>query len=121
VATKVILVDDFDGHDGEDVVKRDFEFADATYTIDLGEDNYKRLQEALDVLNPYLEKATRVKQAGRARKAPADTTRRLRGYSNSDVRDWARQEGIEISSRGKIGDDIYDKFIAAHPDAQPDD
>jgi hypothetical protein len=114
------MVDDFDGHDGEDVAKRDFEIAEATYTIDLGDENFKKLQEAIEALRPYLEKATRVKQAGRARRAP-DTAPRLRGYSNSDVREWARREGIEVSARGKIGDEVYEKFIAAHPDANPDD
>lgn len=122
MATKVILVDDFDGHDGEDVVKRDFDVADATFTIDLGDDNYAKLQAALGALTPFLEKATRVRQAGRSRRAAADTTSpRLRGYSNSDVREWARQEGIEVSVRGKIGDEVYEKFIAAHPDAAPGD
>jgi hypothetical protein len=115
------MVDDFDGHDGEDVAKRDFEIAETTYTIDLGDENFKKLQEAIEVLTPYLEKATRVKQAGRARRATPDTAPRLHGYSNSDVREWARQEGIEVSSRGKIGDEVYEKFIAAHPDANPDD
>jgi hypothetical protein len=121
VATRVIMVDDFDGHDGEDVAKRDFEIGETTYTIDLGDENFKKLQEAVDVLTPYLEKAVRVKQAGRPRRAAADTTPRLHGYSNSDVREWAREEGVEVSSRGKIGDEVYEKFIAAHPDASPDD
>lgn len=120
MATRVITVDDFDGHDGEDVAKRDFEIAESTFTIDLGDENFKKLQEAIEVLMPYLEKAKRVKQAGRARR-PADVAPRLRGYSNSDVREWARQEGIEVSSRGKIGDEVYEKFIEAHPDANPDD
>ncbi len=116
------MVDDFDGHDAADVAKRDFEIAESTYTIDLGDENFKKLQEAIEVLRPYLEKATRVKQAGRPRRAAAaDTLPRLRGYSNSDVREWARSEGIEVSSRGKIGDEVYEKFIAAHPDANPDD
>jgi hypothetical protein len=120
VATKVIMVDDFDGHDGEDVTKRDFEVADATYTIDLGDENFKKLQELLEGLTPYLDRAVRVKQAGRARKAP-DASPRLRGYSNTDVREWASAEGIEVSSRGKIGDEVYEKFIAAHPDANPEE
>jgi len=115
------MVDDFDGHDGEDVAKRDFEIAETTYTMDLGDENFKKLQEAIEAIAPYLEKAVRVKQAGRARKAATDTAPRLRGYSNSDVREWAREEGIEVSSRGKIGDEVYEKFIAAHPDANPDD
>lgn len=121
MATKVITVDDFDGHEGEDVAKRDFEVAGTTYTIDLGDDNFKKLQEVLEALRPYLDKATRVKQAGRARKAPSEATRRLRGYSNTDVREWAAREGIDVSSRGKIGDEVYEKFIAAHPGAEPED
>jgi hypothetical protein len=115
------MVDDFDGHDGEDVVKRDFEVAEVTYTMDLGDENFKKLQEVLEALKPYLEKATKVKQAGRARRAAPDTAHRLRGYSNSDVREWAGREGIEVSSRGKISDEVYEKFIAAHPDANPED
>ena len=120
MATKVVMVDDFDGHDGEDVAKRDFEVSGVTYTIDLGDENFKRLEELLDTLAPYIEKATKVKQAGRARKSTADTAPRLRGYSNSDVREWAAAEGIEVSERGKIADEVYEKFIAAHPDAHPD-
>jgi hypothetical protein len=121
VATKVITVDDFDGHDGEDVAKRDFEVADVTYTIDLGDENFKKLQEVLEELRPYLEKAAKVKQAGRPRKATPESARRLQGYSNTDVREWANREGVEVSSRGKIGDEVYEKFIAAHPSAKPED
>lgn len=121
MATKVVMVDDFDGHEGEDVAKRDFEVAHVTYTIDLGDENFKKVEEALEALRPYLEKATEIKQGGRTRKTAHEAARRLRGYSNSDVREWANQEGIEVSSRGKIGDDVYEQFIAAHPDAKPED
>ncbi len=121
MATKVITVDDFDGHDGEDVAKRDFEVAGVTYTIDLGDENFKKLQEVLEALWPYLEKAAKVKQAGRPRKTTAEGPPRLQGYSNTDVREWASQEGVEVSSRGKIGDEVYEQFIAAHPSAKPED
>jgi hypothetical protein len=122
MATKVITVDDIDGYEGEDVTKRDFEVGETKYTLDLSDANFKKLQEALELLAPFLEKATVVKQAsGRPRKGAADTTPRLRGYSNSDVREWASREGIEVSARGKISDEVYDKFIAANPDAKPVD
>ncbi|GLW67649.1 hypothetical protein Arub01_58920 [Actinomadura rubrobrunea] len=121
MATKVVMVDDIDGYDGEDVAKRDFEVAGAKFTIDLGDANYKRLQEALDMLAPFLEKATVVKAAGRSRKSAADTSPKLRGYTNTDVREWAKENGIEVSVRGKISDEVYEQFIAAHPDARPDD
>src|SRR4051794_36907010 len=120
MATKVVMIDDIDSYEGEDVTKRDFEVGDTTYTIDLGDANFKRLKEALDLLAPYLEKATVVKQAGRSRKSGADSSPRLRGYANSDVREWANSEGIEVSARGKIADEVYEKFIAAHPDAKPE-
>lgn len=120
MATKVITVDDIDGYDGEDVVKRDFEIAGTTYTIDLGDANLNKLQEVLDALAPYLEKANEVKPAGRGRKSAPEAPR-LRGYTNSDLRDWADREGIEVSARGKIADEVYEKFIAAHPDAKPED
>ncbi|ACY96363.1 MULTISPECIES: histone-like nucleoid-structuring protein Lsr2 [Thermomonospora] len=119
MATKVVLVDDIDGHEGEDVAKRDFEVAGAQFTIDLGDANYKKLTEVLEALAPYLEKATTVKRATRARKS-ADAAPRLRGYSNTDVRQWAQAQGIELSERGKIPDEVYEQFIAAHPDAKPE-
>ena len=121
MATKVIMVDDLDGHDGEDVTRRDFEISGTTYAIDLGDENFKRLEELLTALTPYLEKAVRVRQAGRPRKTTADAGRRLPGYSNTDVRAWATEQGIEVSERGKIADEVYEKFLAAHPDARPDD
>jgi nucleoid-associated protein Lsr2 len=121
VATKVITVDDIDGYDGDDVAKRQFEVGNATFTIDLGEGNFKRLQELLDGLAPYLEKASEVKQAGRTRKSATDSGPRLQGYTNTDVRAWAGREGVEVSVRGKIADEVYEKFLAAHPDARPED
>ncbi|MBA9003313.1 MULTISPECIES: histone-like nucleoid-structuring protein Lsr2 [Thermomonospora] len=119
MATKVVMVDDIDGYDGEDVAKRDFEVAGAQFTIDLGDANYKRLVETLEALAPYLEKATTVKRAGRARKS-ADAAPRIRGYSNTEVREWAQAQGIEVTARGKISDEVYEQFIAAHPDARPE-
>ncbi|SEG23840.1 Lsr2 protein [Thermomonospora echinospora] len=119
MATKVVMVDDIDGYDGEDVAKRDFEVAGTQFTIDLGDANHKRLTETLEILAPYLEKAVVVKAAGRSRKSNADVTPRLRGYTNTDVREWAKREGVEVSVRGKIADEVYEQFIAAHPDARP--
>jgi len=119
MATKVIMVDDIDGYTGEDVAKRDFDLGGATYTIDLGDANHKRLHEVLEALAPFLDKAAAVKQAGRARKPAADTAPRLQGYTNSDVRSWAQEQGIAVSARGKIADEVYEAFITAHPDAKP--
>ena len=119
MAKKVITVDDIDGYDGDDVAKREFEVGGTKYTIDLGDANFKKLQEVLDALAPFVAEAVEVKQAGRARRS-ADSAPRLQGYTNGDVREWAKGEGLEISTRGKIADELYEKFIEAHPDARPE-
>ncbi|TNY36693.1 histone-like nucleoid-structuring protein Lsr2 [Thermomonospora catenispora] len=122
MATKVVMVDDIDGYDGEDVAKRDFEVAGTRFTIDLGDANYQKLLETLETLAPYLEKATTVKRAGRSRaRKSADAAPRIRGYSNTEVREWARAQGLEVGDQGKISDEVYEKFIAAHPDAKPEE
>ncbi|GAA2722067.1 hypothetical protein GCM10010439_13670 [Actinocorallia aurantiaca] len=119
VATKTIVVDDIDGYDGEDVTRREFEVGGGKYAIDLGDANYKKLHELLAELAPYVEKAAVVKQAGRSRKSASEPAPRLQGYTNTDVRAWAAEQGIEVG-RGKIDDEVYDRFAEAHPDARPD-
>jgi hypothetical protein len=117
MAEKVIRVDDIDGSEGDDVVKRDFEVLGRTFTIDLSDDNYKRLNEMLDALAPFIENAAEVKPAGKGRKS---RTAKIKGYTNGDVREWALRQDIEVSERGKISDEVYAAFIEAHPDAKPD-
>ncbi|GAA4510514.1 hypothetical protein GCM10023191_073260 [Actinoallomurus oryzae] len=75
MATKTIKIDDIDGRDGNDVSKRDFELGGVTYTIDLGDANFEKLQELLDQLTPYMQNAVKAK-AGRARKNTQDTPAR---------------------------------------------
>ncbi|MCD0449807.1 Lsr2 family protein [Actinocorallia sp. API 0066] len=120
MATKTIVVDDIDGYDGEDVTRREFELGGSKYAIDLGDANYKHLTDLLASLAPFVERAAEVKQAGRSRRSSADTAPRLQGYTNTDVRAWAVAQGVEVSARGKIADEVYDAFVVAHPDARPE-
>ncbi|MBW8483417.1 histone-like nucleoid-structuring protein Lsr2 [Actinomadura parmotrematis] len=117
MAEKVIRVDDIDGSEGGDVTKRDFEVLDRTFTIDLSDDNHRRLTEALELVGGFVAKAVEVKAAGRGRKSAAPA--KVKGYTNNDVREWANGNGVEVSERGKIADEVYAAFIEAHPDAKP--
>ncbi|MGK5555651.1 histone-like nucleoid-structuring protein Lsr2 [Actinomadura kijaniata] len=118
MAEKVIRVDDIDGSEGSDVSKRDFEVLGRTFTIDLSDDNHKRLVETLETLNLFVEHATEVKAARKGRKSTSAV--KLKGYTNADVREWAMSNDIEVTERGKISDEVYAAFIEAHPDAKPD-
>lgn len=115
MAQKVILVDDLDQSEGDDVARREFPLLNRTFAIDLSDANHQRLSEALAFIEEVLEHAREVKQSSRAKKA-ADTSPRLRGYTFSDVRAWAREQGLEVPARGKLPDEIIEQFIAAHPE-----
>jgi hypothetical protein len=42
------------------------------------------------------------------------------GPTSAEVRAWAVAEGITVSSRGKLGREIWDAWHAAHPEPAPD-
>ncbi|WP_018656421.1 histone-like nucleoid-structuring protein Lsr2 [Actinomadura flavalba] len=117
MAEKVIRVDDIDGSEGTDVAKRDFGVLERTFTIDLSDENYKRLSATLETLELYIAKAVPVKPAGKGRKGGAAA--KVKGYTNGEVREWAKAAGVEVSERGKISDEVYAAFIETHPDAAP--
>ncbi|MEU6412184.1 Lsr2 family protein [Microbispora sp. NPDC046933] len=119
MAQKVILVDDLDHSEGDDVARREFPLLNRTFSIDLSDANQQRLSEALAFIEEVLENAREVKQASRSKKA-ADTSPRLRGYTLTDVREWAREQGLDVPARGKMADEVIEQFIAAHPDAAED-
>ncbi|MEU7689678.1 Lsr2 family protein [Microbispora hainanensis] len=120
MAQKVILVDDLDHSEGDDVARREFPLLNRTFAIDLSDANHQRLSEALAFIEEVLENAREVKQASRSKKA-ADTSPRLRGYTLTDVREWAREQGLDVPARGKMADEVIEQFIAAHPDASTED
>ncbi|GAB3150664.1 histone-like nucleoid-structuring protein Lsr2 [Microbispora hainanensis] len=120
MAQKVILVDDLDHSEGDDVARREFPLLNRTFAIDLSDANQQRLSEALAFIEEVLENAREVKQASRSKKA-ADTSPRLRGYTLTDVREWAREQGLDVPARGKMADEVIEQFIAAHPDISTGD
>ncbi|MFC0865383.1 Lsr2 family protein [Sphaerimonospora cavernae] len=120
MAQKVILVDDLDLSEGDDVARREFPLLNRTFAIDLSDANHQRLNDALAFLDRVMENSREVKQASRSKKA-ADTSPRLRGYTLTDVREWAREQGVEVPARGKVSDEVVERFIAAHPEAAATD
>lgn len=113
--TIVTLVDDLDGGTADETTS--FGLDGATYTIDLSEKNATVLREALA---PFVASARRT--GGRATrrtstpaKAAAGTARRS---SSSDetaaIREWARNNGYQISDRGRIASTVVDAYNKAH-------
>jgi len=103
----VILVDDIDGSDAAETVS--FGLDGTRYEIDLNSGHAQELREQLDL---YVGKARKVaapaSRAGRARRTGANDAR------NKEIRDWAREKGLDVNERGRIPVGIVAKFEAAN-------
>lgn len=102
---RVILTDDIDG--SEDARTVEFSFGKVDYTIDLSEANVAKLEEALA---PFIEKAERVTRR-RGKKAVAP---RARQGGSAGIRVWARENGYEVSDRGRVPAEVIAAYEAAN-------
>ena len=113
VAQKIqtLFIDDLDGSAAEGTVR--FGLDGAEYEIDLNADHAKELRDALA---RYVSAARRT---GGTAKRPAVPGRR-RGWANgvntTEVREWAKSQGIEVKDRGRIPAELVVKFKAASQD-----
>ncbi len=110
--TRVYLVDDLDGSE-DDVTTVHFALDGRDFEIDLSARNDERLREKLarfvDAATPV--KSPKASSAKRTAKAAVASTGRDQAQV---IRDWARSNGFEISTRGRISKAIQDAFNSAH-------
>ncbi len=103
----VILVDDIDGSDAAETVP--FGLDGTQYEIDLNSGHARELREQLDL---YVRKARKAigpaSRTGRGRRTGANDA------GNKEIRDWAREKGLDVSERGRIPADIVAQFEAAN-------
>jgi hypothetical protein len=79
------------------------------YEIDLNAGHAKELRDALAL---YVDAARRV--GGSARKSANGSRRgRAGALDTTEVREWARAQGIEVKDRGRVPADVVAKFRAA--------
>ena len=108
--TRTFLVDDLDGSTA-DVENVRISLDGTNFEIDLSAANAARLREKLA---RYVEHGTRVapqknRRSRRVVKPPTSGRDQVQA-----VRDWARQNGYQVSARGRIPKNIQDAFAAAH-------
>jgi hypothetical protein len=100
--TQVMFVDDIDGSEATGTVR--FGIGGSEYEIDLSQAHKDELTAAV---GPYLAAARKVSAARRA----ARTARPAR-HDQSEVRAWAREQGLKVSDRGRIPADVLAKYGA---------
>ncbi|TYR18977.1 Lsr2 family protein [Corynebacterium urealyticum] len=91
----------------EDVNVVEFAVDGVTYSMDVSTANREKFEEALA---PYIAVARRVQRTS-ARHAPQSTNSPERSRA---IREWAQANGLQVSDRGRIPQDIVDKYDAAH-------
>jgi Lsr2 len=111
VAQKIqtVFVDDLDGSEAEGTVR--FGLDGAEYEIDLNAEHAQALREALA---PYVGSARRA-GGGTAARRPARAVRRApaSGLNTTEVREWAKSQGIDVKDRGRVPGELVVKFKAA--------
>jgi len=108
----VVLTDDLDGTEADDTVS--FAVDGVSYEIDLSEGNAEALR---GVFGPYILAGRRVggrykvsARQGVAKKPVEESD----GLDMGDVRAWARDNGFQVSDRGRVSGEIKAAYRAAH-------
>lgn len=101
--TVIELVDDINGGQADETVT--FGLDGVTYEIDLSEENATRLRADFDAW------------VGHARRAGGRRQRGSRSSSGSSaeiaaIRQWARENGYEVSDRGRISARVREAYAA---------
>lgn len=106
---KIILEDDLDGGPADETVR--FGLDGGSYEIDLSSANAARLRDAI---RPFTAKARRVQNVARpARGGAAAAAPAKRNPETAAIREWAKENGYNVSDRGRIHQDIQDAYYAA--------
>lgn len=107
-----VLVDDIDGGEADETVK--FALDGNQYEIDLSSKNAAKIR---DVLAPFVAAGNKIGRGGLVVGGRAASAR-SRGGTRSDrdqnkaIREWAQAKGIKVSDRGRIKQDIVDRYHA---------
>ncbi|MGH3192827.1 MAG: histone-like nucleoid-structuring protein Lsr2 [Streptosporangiaceae bacterium] len=104
---QTLFIDDIDGSEAEGTVR--FALDGTDYEIDL---NTKHADALRKSLARYIDAARR--SSGAARR-PAKSGRRsaASGLNTTEVREWAKAQGIEVKDRGRVPAELVVKFRAA--------
>ncbi len=103
---QILLEDDINGGEAAETVQ--FSLDGRAYEIDLSKDNAQALRDAFA---PWIAAGRR---AGGARPAEARPRAARRSQDTADIRAWAAENGIPVSSRGRISADLRARYEAAH-------
>jgi Lsr2 len=110
----VRFIDDLDGSEASGTF--DFSLEGRNYQIDLSDENAAKLREAL---TPFIDAARkaggRSGGRGRSQRQTPSTEKPARSSREETqaIREWARQNGHQVSDRGRIPKSVLEAYQAA--------
>src|SRR5580698_4883601 len=102
---QTLLIDDLDGGQADGTVR--FGLDGTHYEIDLSAAHSQELRKALE---RYLAHARRT---GGTAKSAARGRRGGGAVDTAKVREWAKEQGIEIKDRGRVPADVVEQYKTA--------
>ena len=113
---QVILVDDVDGGDASETVT--FGLDGVSYEIDLNDDNAAKLRESLSTWVGHARRVGgRSSSGGGSRRRSSAANGSGSGSGGTDtaaIRAWARDNGHDVSERGRISAEVMSAYEAAN-------
>lgn len=107
MSIKTVKLDDI-SPDVEAIETISFAIGSDGYEIDLGEVNIEKLNKALA---SFIKHARPISVKEVARRATNGTAGN--GINLAEVRNWAQSNGHSLGDRGRIPQEIIDKYVAA--------
>lgn len=106
---QVLLEDDIDGGEASQTVS--FALDGKAYEIDLNDKNAQALRDSLApwIASGRPRTGTPTNGRGTESRRPA-----RRAQDTADIRRWAAENGIPVSTRGRISADLRARYEAAH-------
>ncbi|WP_461188776.1 histone-like nucleoid-structuring protein Lsr2 [Arthrobacter sp. Z4-13] len=104
----IILVDDLDGGSADENVK--FGLDGVNYEIDLSAANAAELRSSLERFIGAARKASGSSGRAARTKAPGGG----RSHDSAQIRQWARENGYTVNSRGRIQAEIQEAYQKAN-------
>lgn len=108
------IVDDIDGSDATDTLE--FSWGGDNYTIDLNDENATGFR---NFMATYVMHATKVRHEV---KSAAKRSGAVRSTSElNEIRTWARANGYEVASLGRIRDEVVTAYENRETSSAPDE
>jgi hypothetical protein len=121
-----VRTDDLTGKSGKDVETVEFSLDGTAYAMELNPANSKALRRIYAEYIPHARKARPATLNGmraRVRAVNGSGPNGTRNYAakklttarSTEIRDWAKQQGLKVNDRGRIAATVVKEFDLAHP------